>query len=137
MGRIAEQGEGCVVHVLSAAPYALYVGRAMPRYQLPESPWSNPYKVGRDGDLSTVLARFEERISYLCSDASSELASVPGLRRTFPTLGKVELAKLDGLTLACWCAPRDGTPLTVSDPEVCHGQILLRLAAQASADFSS
>jgi hypothetical protein len=131
-----DTGGGKVVHVLSGVPYDLYVGRAMPRYRLPESPWANPYKVGRDGDLDTVLRKFEEYISYYYDDASAELAMVPGLRRTFPTINKVELAKLDGLALACWCADKDGIPLTLADPEVCHGQILLRLAAQAAADLA-
>ncbi len=135
MGQIAEKEEGRVVHVLSEASYDIYVGRAMLRYRLPQSPWANPYKVGRDGDLATVLAKFEERISYYCDDASAEFAMIPNMRRTFPTINKVELAKLDGLTLACWCPDRDGTPLTPYDPEVCHGQILLRLAARAAAEL--
>lgn len=136
MEPIADKEPGHVVHVLSGASYDRYVGRAIPRYRLPESPWSNPYKVGRDGDLDTVLLKFEERISYFCNDASAELASVPGLRRSFPTINKVELAKLNRLTLACWCPDLDGTPLTPHEPEVCHGQILLRLAAQAAAELT-
>jgi hypothetical protein len=135
MEPIVEKGTGSVVHVPSGASYDRYIGRAMPRYGLAESVWANPYKVGRDGDLVTVIAKFEKHISYYCDDASAELAMVPGLRRTFPTINKVELAKLDGLTLACWCPDRDGTPLTPHDPEVCHGQILLRLAAQAAAEL--
>ncbi len=136
MEPIADQELGRVVHVLSGASYEQYVGRAMPRYRLPESLWANPYKVGRHGDLDTVLLKFEELISHFCNDASAELASVPGLRRSFPTINKVELAKLNRLTLACWCPDLDGTLLTPHDPEVCHGRILLRLAARAAAELA-
>lgn len=127
---------GRVVHVLSDAGYDLYVGRAAPRYRLPASPWANPYKVGRDGDLAAVLARFEEHISYRCGSRIIGVDMVDGVQSTGHTLHRVELAKLEGLTLACWCSPKDGTPLTSQDPEVCHGQILLRLAAQAAKDLA-
>jgi hypothetical protein len=107
---------GQVVNVLSGVPYELYVGRAMPRHYLPESPYANPYKVGRDGDLAEVLDLYERH--------ARENIDLQRLRLLLwrPTP-----------VLACWCAPRDGTPLMLADPEVCHGQILLRLAAQAAA----
>jgi hypothetical protein len=31
----------------------------MPRHHLSESPYANPYKVGRDGDLAEVLDLYE------------------------------------------------------------------------------
>lgn len=138
---------GRVVHALSGEPYDFYIGRAMNRYGLEKSFWANPYKVGRDGDLPTVLASFEEHVSYLCGRRIIGLDMNEGPRRTSHTLHRVELAKLRGLTLACWCAPKDGTPLTLEEPasartgeargEVCHGQVLLRLADEAASDFAS
>lgn len=105
-----------VVHVLSGAEWEVYVGRANPRYGLPESPWANPYKIGRDGNRSEVLALYEEYV----------LESF-GLDRIWLAFG------YPSPVLACWCSPRDGTPLTLEGPasargEICHAQILLRLA---------
>lgn len=107
---------GKVVHALSGVPYELYVGRAMPRHHLIQSPYANPYKVGRDGDLAQVLDLFE---THAHEDIDLETLR---LRLWHPAP-----------ILACWCAPIDGTPLTLADPEICHGQILLRLAADRNA----
>lgn len=137
MERTADKENGCVVHVLSGAPYDRYVGRAMPRYGLSESLWANPYKAGRDGDLGPVLSKFEEHISYLIRPKVYGVDMNRGVQRLGRTFHRIELAKLDGLTLACWCAPKNGTPLTLSDREVCHGQILLRLAAQVADELAS
>lgn len=104
---------GRVVYVLSGVDYEVYVGRAMPRYDLPESPWANPYKIGRDGDRAEVLALYEEYVRETF-----------GLERIWLAFG------YPAPVLACWCANRNGTPLTLADPEVCHAQILLRLAGQ-------
>lgn len=120
---------GSVVHVLSGTDYDLYIGRAVPRYGLPDSPWANPYKVGRDGDLHEVLLAYEEHIAYRCGSRVIGVDMRRGIIRT-PTIHSRELGKLRNLTLACWCALKDGTPLTLDDPEICHGQILLRLAAE-------
>ncbi len=44
----------------------LYIGRQRAPFMsptgryLPRSKWANPFKVGRDGDLETVLGRYEE-----------------------------------------------------------------------------
>lgn len=119
---------GRVVHVLSGADYDLYIGRAAPRYGLADSPWANPYKVGRDGNLAKVLSSFEEHIAYRCGSRVAGVDMQRGVIRNANTIHRLELMKLRDLTLACWCAPKDGTPLTLEDPEVCHGQILLRLA---------
>lgn len=112
---MAEARTGSVVHVFSGVPYELYVGRAMPRYHLPESPYANPYKVGRDGDPTKVLELYE---LYARENIDLETLQL--------------LLWHPGPVLACWCAPKDGTPLTLSGPEICHGQILLRLAAEAN-----
>lgn len=106
-----------IVHVLSGTDWEVYVGRANPRYGLPESPWANPYKIGRDGNRSEVLALYEEYV----------LESF-GLYRIWLAFG------YPSPVLACWCSPRDGTPLTLADPEICHAQILLRLAGHTSGE---
>lgn len=103
------------VHVLSGADWEIYVGRAMPRYGLLDSPWANPYKIRRDGERAEVLARYEEHV----------LESF-GLDKIWLAFG------YPSPVLACWCAPKDGTPLTPHDPEICHAQILLRLAGHTS-----
>ena len=106
-----------VVHVLSGADWEVYVGRAMPRYSLPESPWANPYKIRRDGSRAEVLALYEEYVRQRF-----------GLDRVWLAFG------YPSPVLACWCANRDGTPLTLADPEICHAQILLRLAGHTSGE---
>lgn len=108
---------GKVIHVLSGAPYDLYIGRAMPRYGLTESPYANPFKVGKHGDLVTALARYEDHQREIFEEYPSALVNVQEMIRR-------------GITLACWCAPRDGTPLKPGDEEICHGQVLLRLAKE-------
>ena len=34
---------------------AIYVGRAMSRYNLPASKWSSPFRIGRDGTGKRLL----------------------------------------------------------------------------------
>lgn len=105
--------EGRVVHVIRA-PYDLYVGRENARVGLPGSDWANPFRIGRDGDRQTVLARFEEE-----------------LRRGSLSHLLPRLRELEGLTLACWCAPKGG--VGHHDPLVCHAQILLKVLAELAA----
>ena len=67
--------------------------------------WGNPWRVGRDGSRADAIARYRA-----------------GLWRRIRA-GEVsldELAELDGCWLAC-------------DPEPCHGHVLARAAAWASA----
>jgi hypothetical protein len=72
-------------------------------WRLPESKWSNPFKVGRGGTREETIAKYEASLR-----ARPELiAALPELR---------------GKDLACWCAPLP-----------CHGDILLRLANQGPA----
>ncbi len=107
--------EGRVVHVMRGA-HDLYVGRKNARAGLPGSDWANPFHIGRDGDRRTVLARFEEELRH------------GSLSHLLPRLREIE-----GLTLACWCAPKGG--VGPHDPLVCHAQILLRLAAERSVRY--
>ncbi len=108
---------GKVVHALSGAPYDVYVGRQSKRQGLPESPWANRFRIGKDGDREEVLRRFEQK--------ERELAE------SLPNTYAMQIAELRGKTLACWCAPKDRA-LTIEDETVCHGQILLRLAEELS-----
>lgn len=107
--------KGRVVHVMRDA-YDRYIGRANARAGLPGSDWANPFLIGRDGDRRTVLARFEEELRF---GSLSHLLT--------------RLHELDGLTLACWCAPMGG--VGSHDSLVCHGQILSRLAVERRVRF--
>lgn len=71
----------------------------------PPSKWRNPFRIDkpdkpRDGDRATVIAKHR---AWIC-DQPDLVAALPELR---------------GRDLWCWCAP-DG----------CHGDALLRLAAE-------
>lgn len=74
----------------SMPPNAIYVGRP--------TRWGNPYKIGRDGNRSEVIAKYTAWAKARAED---------------PTF----LGALTGKDLVCWC-----------DPLPCHGHVLLRLA---------
>lgn len=105
-----------VVNIRSGAPFDVYIGRENGRYRLKRSVWHNPFRIDagktkRGGTLEEVLQKFA-RYVY---ESPALLARLPELR---------------GKTLACWCAPEDGSPLTLEDPVVCHGQVLLKLLGE-------
>jgi hypothetical protein len=77
---------------------AVYIGRAT-RNGWRASRWANPFKVGRDGTLPEVLAKYRR---YVC-DSPDLMAALP---------------ELQGKVLLCWCAPNP-----------CHGDVLLDLLA--------
>jgi Domain of unknown function (DUF4326) len=105
----------------SVAEGVVYIGDRMPpsmsptgKY-LPRSDWYNPFKIDkpdkrREGTRREGLERFERYIR-----TRADLTS--------------RLPELEGKTLACWCAGKEGTPeiLTADDDLFCHGQILLRV----------
>jgi hypothetical protein len=70
--------------------YDVYIGRG--------SIWGNPFVIGRDGDRSAVIRKYEEY-----------LASSPALIARLP--------ELLGKRIACFCAPL-----------ACHGHVLKRWA---------
>ena len=107
-------GSGKVVHVLSGVEYDEYVGRSIPRYGLVESFWANPFKIGASGATREQVLEAYER--YIRQIIQSPAGGTQG-----------DVSALRGKTLACWCAPKD-KPLTLDDPVVCHGQIILKLA---------
>jgi uncharacterized protein DUF4326 len=86
-----------VVHC-KKAPFDVYIGRAMSSQGFNASKWANPFKIGKDGTRSEVIAKYEVH-----------LRSRPDLMAALP--------ELRGKVLGCWCAP---------DP--CHGDVLARLA---------
>jgi hypothetical protein len=102
-----------------ADPQNVYVGRAGVvfvtrdgekfRYPKTNSPFANPFKVGKDGDLETVLDKYEEYIVKRLDNGE---------------LGR-ELLALRGKNLGCWCVECSRT--TSVEPRVCHAQILLTL----------
>lgn len=88
-------GRAVAVNVKDAAPGTyVYVGRPAPRRGFPASAWGNPYRVGRDGTLADVLAKYR-----------AWLAGRPELMARLP--------ELRGKRLGCWCKPKP-----------CHADIL-------------
>lgn len=88
-------------------PQNVYVGRAgvvfvdKERFPKVASPFCNPYKVGKDGTLEEVVAKFR---AYMVSRLNQE-----------PVLVQ-QLLALEGKRLGCWCKPNS-----------CHGDVLLEL----------
>ena len=86
-------------------PMNVYIGRkgivfvGAQRFPKDNSPWANPFKVGRHGTREDVLEKYKK---YITSNPEL-MARLPELR---------------GKTLGCWCKP-----------EKCHGDILLELLA--------
>lgn len=80
------------------------------RFPEKESIWHNPFKVGKDGDLQTVLNMYYDHITKKIVEEN-----------LFE-----ELHKLKGKCLGCWCVGRSIVTLT-NPPWICHGQILMYL----------
>lgn len=62
--------------------------------------WGNPFRIGKDGTRSEVIAKYEH---WLLNQP--ELLS--------------DIMELDGKTLGCWCSPKP-----------CHGDVLVKLIEQ-------
>lgn len=73
-----------------------------------ESPFSNPFKVGKDGDLKTVLTKYYQYMQ-------EKLRNDPELRK--------KLVEISGKRWGCWCVNSQNCFENV----VCHGQILGQL----------
>jgi hypothetical protein len=99
----------------------VYIGRfqhwGLGRYYK-ASPFANPYTVRQYG-LDESLRLFKERMR----SRPDLLALLPGV---------------DGKTLACWRAGKDGIPevLTAEQPHFCHGQVLLKLIREIKEGVS-
>jgi hypothetical protein len=91
-----------------ADPRNAYIGRRGvvfidgKRFPEADSPFANPFKIGRDGSREDVLRAYETYIR-------EQLAKSAELRE--------QLRALQGKRLGCWCAP-----------EPCHGDVLMRLS---------
>ncbi len=85
----------------------VYIGRRMYMggWRLPASPWANPFRVSAGVPAEECCRRYE---TWLREERPDLLARLPELR---------------GKTLGCWCAPGP-----------CHGDVLIRLLAEADAD---
>ena len=86
--------------------YDVYIGRAVPEYDLPASKWGNPFVLRDDSDSERQhsIARYREWIM------------------TRPEL-MASLEELRGKRLACWCAPLP-----------CHGDVLVDLLGDVRDD---
>lgn len=84
----------------------VYIGRRNNRRSLPESEWANPYVIGKDGTREEVVEAFE------------------GEMWVSPFECRNARSKLRDKVLGCWC-----------HPELCHGDVLARLADMSDQEF--
>jgi hypothetical protein len=80
----------------------VYIGRSNLARRLPKSPWSNPFVVWEGRTREQAVAEFEEWLK----ERPVKMADLPELKDK---------------TLVCWCAPL-----------ACHGDVLARLADEAT-----
>jgi len=96
------KANSALVEALTAADRFTYIGRATRGYRgataYAESKWSNPYRVGLDGDRDAVIRLYR-----------AHLASRSDLMDALP--------ELSGRALGCWCSP-----------QACHGDVLAAAA---------
>jgi hypothetical protein len=78
------------------------------------TPWGNPFVVGRDGDQTECVARFER---LLAGERANEA------ERAWLTRALAHRGELKGKNLACWCAHAP-----------CHADVLLRFATDGAAE---
>lgn len=78
-------------------PDHVYIGRKNKNYEVAESKWANPFKVGDDGTRDEVINAYREWIKH-----QPELMN--------------SLEELRGKILFCWCCP-----------EACHGHVLVEM----------
>ena len=97
--------EGKVVNIYKEE-FDVYIGRANPRLNLPESPFYNPFHIGKDGSRDDVCDKYEERL------------------REHPDLIKRVRKELKGKVLGCYCAPLR-----------CHGDLLRFIANCTEEQF--
>lgn len=85
----------------------IYIGRP--------GPWGNPYAIMPQQSRETALRRYEEHLR-------EKLREDPDFLQAFQ--------ELDGKTLVCWCVPQPvpAEHLNPQTQEVCHGEVMMRLA---------
>lgn len=79
----------------------VYIGRNNAAYNLPHSPWANPYPIKAESERVNAIRQYREYIIPLASSA-------------------LNIETLRGKTLVCWCSPKP-----------CHGDVLLELLQDA------
>ncbi len=106
VANIRKQGYNCLEDWMEN-DNNVYIGRAGVvfvngiRFPKVSSEFSNPYKIGKDGDREQVIQKYKDYII-------EKINKSPEL--------KDKLISLDGKNLGCWC-----------HPEKCHGDILLEI----------
>jgi hypothetical protein len=76
------------------------------------SVWANPFKLGRDGDLPTVIRKYDRYI------------------REKIALKEVDVEELRGKRLGCWCVKDAEFCFDKEKPleeYCCHGEVLLKM----------
>lgn len=87
-------------------PANVYIGRkgvvfiGAHRFPCEDSPWANPFKVGRDGTREEVIMKYRIHLEKKLKDP----------------VCKEQFEQLRGKNLGCWCKP-----------EKCHGDMILEL----------
>ncbi len=97
-----------IVHVKDNVEGAVYIGRSVPSLKMEESPFQNPYRIGRDMSRAQAISAYRTHIAMY-----SELWPM--------------LIELRDKPLACWCRhDRD-----LRDPSTaCHGDVLIEILEQ-------
>lgn len=98
-----------VVHIRDS--FDEYIGRPMPAWGLSGNIWSNPYKIG--DKVNGHPLRRDEAIELYERQMRQKLT---GPNRDW---WRLELEKLRGKRLGCWCSPKP-----------CHGDVLVKLLAE-------
>ena len=104
---------------------AVYIGRAVPRYQLAASQWANPFRIGvltREETIvlykNAILWGFDPNVVKRLTDHQFQQEVFEVWQRFEKHHPKLyDMSALKGFDLVCWCAP-----------QACHGDILLSLA---------
>lgn len=68
-----------------------------------QTPWGNPFVIGRDGDRAEVIEKYRSWVQNSDSQAASWI--------------RQHAHELAGKRLGCWCAPKP-----------CHGDVLAEMA---------
>jgi hypothetical protein len=92
-----------VCHVNNPKGYDVYIGRAVPRARLKQSPWANPFRISSSYNRAMVIAQFRDWV--IGSDDPRALWI------------REHVHELRGKRLGCWCYPED-----------CHGHVLAGFA---------
>jgi hypothetical protein len=105
-----------VVHVSDCVEGSIYVGRATRRIAQ-GSILGNPFKIGRDGDRSVVIEKYEDWLSQMLPQ--------------YPAIVEALIQLRNAPAISCWCR-HDGEPRT--DDNACHGDVLVELLERFDDD---